>query len=148
MGTSYRKPLNFTWESLEVAKNTFNKIRTFGAKSGVGGSIIEKYKSAFLEALCDDLNTAKALSVVFEILNDKISSKKDLWATLVDFDNVLGLNLKEIPVFTVTSEAHELIIKRDKARAEKDFNTSDKFRVELEALGYEVSDTPEGTVLS
>lgn len=147
MGTSYRKPLNFTWESLESANKTLNRIRSFGAKSGTGGKVVDKYKNSFLEAISEDLNMAKALAVIFEILNDKNHDKKDLWATLLDLDQVLGLNLKDIPIFTITVEAQNLVLKRDKARTEKDFITSDKLRLELESLGYEVLDTPNGTKL-
>ena len=71
----------------------------------------------------------------------------DKYATLLDFDIVLGLGLADIPAFHITDEAKTLIEKRDNARTNKDYVQSDELRKELEALGYEVLDTANGTVL-
>ena len=112
------------------------------------GTTSEKYLLDFTTALCDDLNTAKALAVVWELYNDTNIEDQNKWATLLKFDTVLGLNLQQTVKFEISTDAQSLVTKRDVARANKDFALSDTLRSELEALGYVVLDTPEGTVLS
>jgi cysteinyl-tRNA synthetase len=102
----------------------------------------------FRDALSNDLNTAKALSTIWEMFADKNISKEDKYATLLSFDQVLGLNLKDTPAFEITEKAKELLGKMNEARANKDYGRSDTFREELESLGYSVEQTPDGAVLS
>ncbi len=146
MQTSYRKPLNFTWEALEVAELQLKKLQKFASHQDTIGSVSATHRTSFTDALSDDLNTAKALAVVWEVFNSDLLGA-DKWATLLKFDEVLGLKLDTVQKFSITPEAHALARTRDEARAAKDFGTSDKLRAELEALGYEVLDTPNGTVL-
>ncbi|MEK7228390.1 MAG: cysteine--tRNA ligase [Patescibacteria group bacterium] len=148
MQTSYRKPLNFTWESLKSADTLFKKLQKFARSQRVVGAVLPQYEAHFKDVLSNDLNTSVALSVVWELVDDKVFPMADIWATLLSFDSVLGLNLVNNPKLEITSKAQSLVEQRDSARSGKDFTTSDKIRLELESLGYEVSDTPEGTVLS
>jgi cysteinyl-tRNA synthetase len=148
MQTNYRKPLNFTWDSLEVAASQLKKLEKFASHQHEIGAVNEQYLSNFKDALCDDINTAKALALLWELLGDTSLVDADKWATLLVFDEVLGFDLKNTPKFVITDEAQLLVQQRDDARAAKDFATSDKLRGVLEALGYDVSDTPEGTKLS
>lgn len=147
MQTSYRKPLNFTWEGLESAQAQLLRLRKLASKKYPGGTIDATYRARFIEALSDDMNTAKALALLWELIDDPSISKEDKYATLISYDDVFGLGLAEVPVFAISPEAQSLIEKRNTARAEKDFATSDTLRDELVALGYEVLDTSEGTVL-
>lgn len=147
MQTSYRKPLNFTWESLDVAQQQLKRLQKFAAHHEAIGAISEKYRNDFIEGLEDDLNTAKALATMWELLADTTLSEKDKWATLLEFDKVLGLGLETVEKFTVTEAADALITERDQARNNKDYEKSDQLRRELEALGYEVLDTADGTKL-
>lgn len=148
MQTSYRKPLNFTWEALESANNNLKKIQSFGAKSGLGGKVIENYKKLFIEAISDDMNMPKALAVFFEVMNNAKLDKNDIWATLISFDQVLGLKLNSIPVFTITAEAKELVSKMKEAREQKKYELSDSLRGELENMGYKVEQNSNGITLS
>ncbi len=147
MQTSYRKPLNFTWDSLEVANTQLKKLQAFAAKQPFVGDVIDSYLDAFTDALSDDLNTSKALAVLWELFNDAAIENKDKWATLLKFDTVLGLDLAYVRKIVITDAVKALAAKRDEARANKDFATSDHIRDQLIAFGYEVLDTPEGTVL-
>ncbi len=147
MQTSYRKPLNFTWDTLRVAEASLTKLRTFASHQTEIGAVNEASIQSFKAAVGDDLNTAKALAVVWELLADTTISDADKWATLLAFDAVLGLNLETVSKFTITEKAERLVLERDLARAAKDFTTSDRLRAELESLGYEVNDTPQGTKL-
>lgn len=147
MQTSYRKPLNFTWEALTSADGQLKKLQRFARTHTEEGAAQQVVTDAFTAALCDDINTAKALATVWELLGDTSLSEADKWATLLHMDEVLGLRLKEVPKLEITEVARSLIAKRDAARTAKDFASSDALRAELESLGYEVKDTPSGTVI-
>ncbi len=147
MQTSYRKPLNFTWDSLELANTMLKKLYKFASHQDFVGDVIGRYQQSFIDALSDDLNTSKTLAVVWEVINDNSIEDKDKWATLLSFDQVLGIDLMHVHKFVITPEAQMLVEKRDEARASKDFATSDELRKNLEALGYEVLDTADGTKL-
>lgn len=147
MQTSYRKPLNFTWDSLVAADAQLKKLQKFASSQSSLGLIDDNSLTAFTEALADDLNTARALAVVWEMMGDSRVSPEDKWATLLAFDTVLGLNLADVQKFAITEDALALASKRDEARAQKDYTLSDTLRNELERLGYTVLDTAEGTIL-
>ena len=78
-------------------------------------------------------------------------SDGDKKATILDFDKVLGLKLSESKnpstsaIVQIPDEVKKLVESRDAARAEKDFAKSDELRQKIESLGFEVSDTLEGT---
>jgi cysteinyl-tRNA synthetase len=148
MGTSYRKPLNFTWEALESAHMQLKRLQSFSSLKETTGTILESYKNQFVSALSDDINTAKALAVVWEMLGDEKESRADRYATLLSFDEVLGLDLASVPAFSISGKAQTLLEKMNLARAEKDYATSDMIRDELATLGYNVEQTASGTTLS
>jgi cysteinyl-tRNA synthetase len=148
MQTSYRKPLNFTWEALSSADLQLKKLFSFASRKETAGSPIKTYTDQFIEALSDDINTAKALAVVWEMLGDESNSRADRYITLISFDQVLGLGLENVPTFTITQEAQTLLEQMNAAREQKDYATSDDLRKKLELLGYTVEQTKEGTFLS
>ncbi len=145
MSASYRKPLNFTWQALESAHTGLLKLKRFVARHRALGAILPDYQRSFADAMSDDMNTARALAVLWELMNDSAVSDSDRRSTLLAMDQVLGLGLAEVPEFVIQPEIRELIEIRDKARADKDYTLSDEIRSKLESLGYEVLDTPEGT---
>ena len=100
-----------------------------------------------MECLADDLNVAKAIGLVWQITKSKEINSKTKLELILDFDKVLGLKLNETEISNVKipEDVKKLVEERDKARAEKDFAKSDKLRGEIESLGFEVKDTPDGT---
>jgi len=148
MTTHYRKPLNFTWESLENADTSLKKLQKFASKQNALGNINEKYLDDFKNSIGDDMNTSKAIATLWEVYNDTSTSDTDKWATILELDKVLGLDLANVPKFVISDEAKDLVNKRDQARADKDFKASDELRAALVALGYSVLDTKDGTKLS
>lgn len=147
MTTHYRKPLNFTWESLENAEKSLVKLQKFASKQNSVGTVVPKYEQEFKNALSDDLNTSIAMATLWEVFNDTDTNDRDRWATILKFDEVMGLDLINTPKFVISDEAKDLMKKRDEARANKDFKTSDNIRKQLEDMGYTVLDTKEGTML-
>jgi cysteinyl-tRNA synthetase len=151
LGAQYRKELQFSFEALDAGSVAYEKLQDFCRKNATkGGELIEKYRDEFREALYDDLNTAKALSVTWNMVKDYDESPEDRYRTLVAFDSVLGLDLESIEKeeISVTPEMQALLDAREKARESKDFAESDRLREEIGKLGYTVKDTPEGQELT
>ncbi len=104
----------------------------------------------FVAAIDDDLDMPVALALLREILRSPIEADERRWL-LLDADAVLGLDLHRVwdaaPVVdaTVPEEVRALVADRDAARAARDYPTADALRARIEALGWDVIDTPEGT---
>lgn len=142
----YRKPVNFSWHSLEAAENGLkNIIKSIAFLNEGGDNTHEKCLYNFYEALADDLNTSKALAVLQTVIDTAIDDGQKL-ATIYKMDEVLGLNLQNLrtAALQLTDEAKELLNKRQTARENKDWELSDKLRTDLEKKGVEVQDTAQG----
>lgn len=138
MQTSYRKPLNFTWDSLESAFTSYKKIYHFveyALQTSMHGEILPTFKQNFTEALCDDLNMAKALAVVWELISSPESVGEKL-ATLLDMDAVLGLRLDAI--VPPSEEMKSLLRSYTTLREQKEYEKADMLRGEIQAKGYTV----------
>jgi cysteinyl-tRNA synthetase len=147
--THYRKPMEFSDEGIEAARNGLlhlqNQVRQVVA-AGIGSdsAISAQYKNNFLAAVNDDLNMPRAMAVIQEMLKSSISDTEKL-TTILDFDRVLGLNLDHLDLEQALPEAvQKRADARLKAREGKDFATSDRLRAEIEAMGYLVQDTKDG----
>ena len=147
--THYRKPMEFSDDGIEAARNGLlhlqNQVRqVVAAGTGSDDAISAEYKNKFLEAVNDDLNMPRAMALIQEMLKSGISEDEKL-ATILDFDRVLGLNLNQLDQEQVLPEAvQKRVDARLKAREGKDFATSDRLRAEIEAMGYLVQDTKDG----
>jgi len=147
--THYRKPMEFSDDGIEAARNGLlhlqNQVRqVVAAGTGSDDAISAEYKNKFLEAVNDDLNMPRAMALIQEMLKSGISEDEKL-ATILDFDRVLGLNLDQLDQEQALPEAvQKLVDARLKAREGKDFATSDRLRAEIEAMGYLVQDTKDG----
>jgi len=155
LGSSYRKPANFTWEALGSSQTTlvrlWQKCADLGTVSPARPS--RQPIPGFDEAIADDLNTAKALAVLLETLN---SRSGDVIAQLETMEQVLGLDLKhaaqrldELHKLQVKSSENEkkaqvLVEKRTQLRKEKKYAEADALRAQIDSLGFVVEDTPSG----
>jgi cysteinyl-tRNA synthetase len=148
LGTHYRTPLNFSFESLEGAKTALKKMRSVIETLPEGGMIDEKYEELFRGAINDDLNIPKALGIAWTMIADENVEGADKRATLLKFDEVFGLSLDKVEDIQMPEEVTVLVEKRALARAKKDFALSDTLRAEINALGYEVKDTADGQKVS
>jgi cysteinyl-tRNA synthetase len=164
LSTHYRKQLNFTWASLGQAEEAMRRLTDFLARldtvtrddthPAVTGRLGDA-RQAFAVAMKDDLNTAAALGVMFELvraLNSAIDAgalgKNDVphvRATFDDFDRVLGvLSLRRaedgqppVPV----DEIERLIEDRHAARRRRDFAAADRIRADLAGRGVLLEDS-------
>ncbi len=149
----YRSQVNFTWEAMDASHTALTRLYNAvlelqkNAKPD-SDSIdnVEEYHEKFRAALSEDMNIPKALAVVWEVLGSKLSAQSKL-NLLYNFDSVLGLDLEHPPVveITIPEEVKKLAHERDEARANKDFLKSDELRARIEAAGYEILDSKEGT---
>ena len=142
----YRSDLKFTWESLDSAVTTLNRLRLTMHDWGEPGKADAVWVERFEQEVARDLNTPRALAVVWGLVRDTIpdATKK---ATLLKMDQALGLDLanwapvtEEIPESVMT-----LLERRNTARENKDWASADALRDQINALGYEIEDGPMGT---
>jgi len=148
----YRSAMTFSWEALEGAQNSltnlYEKIKEIKEKQNVpsfGRPSQLGYKEKFLRVINDDLNMLQALAIVWELIKDEKIESREKYATLLDFDKVLGLRLDEVKELKIPIEIKELAEKREKYRQAKDFNKADEIRKQIEKLGFEIEDTEKGS---
>jgi cysteinyl-tRNA synthetase len=113
----------------------------------VGGAVSEAYRARFTAYINDDLGTAQALALVWELLKDASISDPDKRATILDFDRVFGLKLGSLAPLEeekIPLEIQALVDAREEARKAKEWDKADALRTEIEDRGYTVSDTPSG----
>ena len=153
----YRKPLEFSYEVLDNMTTAYNKLIKKIGELKADGSVDEEafagFRNKFEDAICSDLNTSSAITVIYDVLRSDINDMTKL-ELIKSFDEVLSLDLlkdhgndKES---SVDSELKEYILakieERKAAKKEKDFAKADAIRDELAAKGIQIKDTREGTV--
>jgi cysteinyl-tRNA synthetase len=151
MSAQYRKELQFSFEALDAAVAAYEKLVNFcRERKEVGGTENASYRTEFEEAIYDDLNTPRAIAVMWNMLKDDGLSYADRYSTLLHFDKIFGLGLDEIKKedVIISEEMQSLLDARATARAAKDFAESDRLRDEIEKHGFTVKDTGEGQMLS
>ena len=158
----YRSPLNFTREVMEQAKSSLERLYTArehldflaGASTGTEETlkaVADKLKAEFIEVMDDDLNTADALSKLFELVTainttGTLQSKEAIVYTAEIFDElagVLGL-LYNRKTDEIPQRVKDLVAERTEVRKAKNWARADQIRDELAELGYIVKDTPQG----
>ena len=109
------------------------------------------YKTAFFDALFNDLRCPEALAVMWKMVKDGSVSDGEKLALLFVMDKVLGLDLDKIEAKKEEKvggeEEWKLVEERKQAKAEKNYQRADEIRKELEERGYIVKDTPQGPIL-
>ncbi len=143
LSVHYRKPMEWSDDVVISAKNGFENLlnRIQGLGDQVGNINLE-YKEKFVTDISDDLNMPKALATMQELLKSDISNEDKL-ATILDFDQVLGLKLgmaRSDLAVAVPPDVQRLIDERIIARENKDWNKADELRKKIIALGFEVKD--------
>lgn len=154
----YRKPLEFSYEVLDNMSAAYDKlVKRIGAldRSGeVDKGKFDEYRAQFEEALCDDLNSAMAITVLYDMLKADMSEATK-FALAESFDEVLSLDLavaheRKAADSGVDAEFEAYILgkieERKAAKKEKDFARADAIRDELMAKGVTLKDTREGVV--
>lgn len=141
----YRTKMNFNYSALEGAEIALKRL--YGLYLELGdtvGNVHQEYQNKFKEYLEDDLDTPRALTILWDVFKDENMSDADKKATVLDFDKVLGLGFHNLKKEAIPENILKLAEEREEARKNKDFKKSDELRAEINSLGYEVKDTAEG----
>lgn len=153
LNSYYHKQVNFTYEALEQAQNSYNKLLNKIANIKCDGEIdkdlFNKYDTAFKEYLSNDLSTSNTLTLIYDLLKDDSVNGKTKLALIESFDKVLSLDLikKDVDIDeTNVKYIEEMIEKRNAAKKEKNFELADSIRNELLEQGIILKDTREGTI--
>ncbi len=151
----YRSKLNFTWESVQGAENSLERLYSFTEvqlnKKTAGKKVPSHFARNFEKAVADDLNTPQALAVIWKLIhvvnkNPQYSSKEVL-SLLYKFDALLGLGLKNIKRGAIPEKVRLLVQKREEFRKNKQWQDADKMRGQIESAGYFVQDSLGGTII-
>ncbi len=147
----YRDPLNFTWEALSAAqsglKNLRSKLLSFREEkerttlSPEKEEKIDDFRKNFFMAINDDLNTPRALAVLWEMLKSSIPSR-DKYDLAISFDEVLGLELSksERADQKIPEDVQELLAERERLRKDGRFAEADELRKKIEKAGFSFKD--------
>ncbi|MBE6954976.1 MAG: cysteine--tRNA ligase [Ruminococcaceae bacterium] len=152
----YRKSLVFSFENLDNAQQTYNKLIARVAALSEEGTVDEaafaELKAKFKEALDNDLNTSLAITALYDVLKADTNDATKR-ALIGSFDEVLGLSLLEkaaalnaqqdVPV-EGAEEIEAMIAARTEAKKAKNWAEADRIRDELKAMGIILEDTPQG----
>ncbi len=151
--THYRQEMNFTWEAAKAAQAAYNKLRVRINELRQQSSrlmlsqekmhSIDDYSRRFMEALENDLQTPKAVAVMWEALKSSIPSEDKL-DLISEFDQILGLGLSDAYDPSIPVEITELAESRKIAKKAKDYKKADEIRKIISNKGYEIDDTPSG----
>ena len=150
--THYRTPFQFSWDGLEETKRSLHKLRACladpetQAPTAIQAAELDHLHQRFTQALDDDINTAMAVGVCFEIvryIQTQGVGRRVLENCLDYLGIAYAMETSETPALPAVCEA--LMAERETARAQKDFKRSDQLRDELLAHGIVVKDARDGT---
>lgn len=150
LNSHYRKQLVFSYDALEQAQTTLRKLRNRISNLSDDGEIdedkFEIYQNKFKVELSNDLNTANALSVLYEVLKDDTLTNATKLELVKNFDSVLSLDLIQDKK-EVKNEEYilEQIARRSEAKKNKDFALADSIRDSLLEQGIRLIDSRDGT---
>jgi len=145
----YRTKTNFTLEAVEGTMSAFKRLKdAYLALGEEVGSVDKKYQTKFTEYLDNDLDSPKALALLWDLVKDKDIIDKDKKATILDFDKVFGFGLDKLQEEETPNEILHLSEEREIARKNKNWKKSDELRDQINSLGYEIKDTENGPQIS
>ncbi len=165
LSVHYRKPLNYTEESIEASgaavarlQGFYQRLREIVSNEPVNSTSvnladrIDSARSDFFEGLADDLNTARSLGALFELVRDinplieerqlKTDDARSILELLEDADRVLAI--LETQTDLLPDEIEDLIQQRQEARKARDFQRADAIRIHLADRGIQLEDTRDG----
>ncbi len=167
LSSHYRSPINYSVDIIEQCKASLERLyncrdnirfmidKSHGELKESEKAAVEKfnsYRDKFIEAMDDDLNTADAISYLFELVRDintalsaepSLDLVKAAESMFNELTGVLGLVYVEEDN-SLDAEVESLIAQRTEARKNKDWATADKIRDKLKEMSIVIEDTPQG----
>jgi len=157
----YRSPINFTTDALKASKQALFRLKRhlFEEFKNAKGKTNEQYIAKFIKAINDDLDTPKAVALVWELIKDASVPAGDKVTTIKKFDDVLAIGLNDkaedvvrelgvIDMDEVPEAVQQLINEREAARAVRNWEEADRLREAINIKGFVLEDTPEGPKIS
>lgn len=153
----YRQPLDWTEKSIAQSKKTLDRLyQNLRDLADVTPDDTAEFAPSIMDALCDDLNTPKAIAALLALAKEAVETQSPaLKAQIIAAGNTLGLlqqNPEEWLGYAVSDDLVDatkiegLLQQRTEARANNDYARSDEIRDELTAMGIAIEDTAEGTI--
>ena len=155
LNTHYRKKLNFTFEGLDAAKTSRERltqalIQHKASSAATDKAVIDKLRDDFRRAIEDDINVPLALGILFTAIKEPKS--KDIYELALEFDKIFGLSFDKIKAVEaakeeaveIPEEIASLVKARAEAKAVKNYALADEIRAEIAKKGYNVLDTRDG----
>jgi len=136
----YRTQLNFTLDNLKNSGNSLKRLKSTILGFNEDKKVNDKYLKEFEKAMDNDLDTVKALQILWELVKDEKASGKI--NTIKKMDEVFGLDLLKLGV---PKEIKKLANEREKARKNKEWKKSDELREKINKKGFEISDNEDGS---
>ena len=148
LNSHYRKQLVFSYEALDKAKDVYNslkgKIKSLVVnKKDVDNSVLNLYIDKFKDTIGEDLNTANAITLIYDVLKLDASSSTKL-EIIKKYDEVLSLNLLSFNSIDIPSEIFDLAEQRKNYKVNHDYNSADMIRNKIREKGYDIKDTRDG----
>lgn len=156
----YRKPLNFSWETLQAAKNARRKLvekvsllkRVALDSDSLAWEPSDRFnvwQKRWEERILSDFDMPGALAVLWQMLADEHLTSMDTLLLLSDWDHILGLDFDNVPakVVVISPDLQSMLAERESARVEKNWAKADDVRKKIEDMGYAILDTESGPEL-
>jgi cysteinyl-tRNA synthetase len=160
----YRSEMNFTWKNLAGAQKAYAKLISIVSKIDKDelnedlNSTAQEFLDKFVSSIANDLNTAEAVGVMWNVISDTTLSNSQKKQLLLEFNKVLALDFeradevleelsKHLVSFEISDEIKELLDTRTKAREDKNYTESDRIRDLIFTKGYKILDYPDGQKL-
>jgi len=137
LNSHYRNGIEFSIENLKTAEMALNKLRSYKVESS--SNINQIFRQEFIELISNDLAMPEVMALVWKVAKSDLKPDEK-WATLLDFDRVLGLDLDKEIRKDIPKEVLDLAEERKNARVNKNWTESDRLREEIKKLGFLVED--------
>lgn len=153
----YRSQANFSTDALQGAKQALTRLKKtlFEQWAHERGKLNAQYQQRFVDIVNNDLDTAKAIALIWDIVKDESLSAGDRKMTIIEFDAVLALGLSSDPELILQSlgniaqsdlpqSVQDLIERREAARGAMNWAEADTLREAILLAGYTIDDSPQG----
>lgn len=153
LNSHYRNSLVFTYDSLDIARNAYkkvkNKVSLLEEEGDIQKDLFDKYRGMFCDAISNDLNTSSMITVLYDVLKANELNNTTKIELLKDFDKVLSLDLFVKDDSSIDKDFEEyitnMINERNEAKKNKDYARADEIRNTLLEKRVKLIDTREGT---
>lgn len=151
--TNYRKQLNFSLDVLDAAKNAYERLKKkiieLKNEEHKGIDRTKDYENEFINAINDNLNTSKAIDVLWKVINNFDFEPGKKLKLLEKFDNIFGFGIKDMEEekIKVPAEIKMLLEQRERLRKEKKFAEADILRERIFEMGFKIEDSDKGVII-